>query len=167
MKLTYLLTEAEALNGCGPGMEQLRSAKDVNDLIQCFYDRIDYCLANNFPDNEFLMQYREELRDAGVFIDEKANIGSRPRLVFLGQSECILSIDKYAVSRVYAKHDSILKVKASNNSVIMIDALDNAVIEVEQSDNARVIVNMYADSKCLATSGNPRIIHKNRFTYEL
>lgn len=167
MELTYLLTEAEIMKGCGQGLDQLRNCKTIDDMIQCYFDNIDFCLANNFPSNEFLMQYREELRDAGVFIDEKADIESRPRLVFLGQSECILSIDKYAVSRVYVKHDSILKVKASNNSVIMIDALDNAVIEVEQSDNARAIVNLYAKAKCTVTGWNTRIIHKNRFTYEL
>lgn len=167
MELTYLITEAEILNGCDGGMEQLRNAKDVNDLIQCYYDRIDYCLANNFPDNEFLLQYRDELRNAGVFIDEKASVDSRPRLVFLGQSECNLSIDKYAVSRAYVKHQSKLHVRASGSSVIMIDALDNAIIDVEESENARVIVNLYANSKCEVLSGNPRIIQKNRFTYEL
>ncbi|MPN04006.1 hypothetical protein SDC9_151242 [bioreactor metagenome] len=49
----------------------------------------------------------------------------------------------------------------------MIDALDDAVITVEESGNARVIVNLYANSKCEVLSGNPRIIQKNRFTYEL
>lgn len=167
MELTYLITEAEILNGCDVGMEQLRNARDVNDLIQCYYDRIDYCLANNFPDNEFLLQYRDELRNAGVFIDEKISIENRDKLVLLGNSECNLTIGKWAVSRAYVKHNAKLLIKAEDSSIIMIDALDDAVITVEESGNARVIVNLYANSKCEALSGNPRIIQKNRFTYEL
>lgn len=167
MELTYLITEAEALKGCDSGMSQLRSAKNVDDLIQCFYDRIDYCLANNFPRKNFLLQYQNELRNAGVFIDEKANLESRPRLVFLGKSECVLSLDKYTVSRVYVKHQSKLHVRASGNSIIMIDALDDTEITVHINQNARVIVNLYANAECHVIAGNPRIIHKSRFTYEL
>lgn len=164
MELTYLINEANRLGNCQPGMAQLKSCETVKDLIECYYDRIDYCLANNFPGNDYLMQYREELRAAGVFIDERVSIGARPRMVLLGQSDCTLTAADWTVTRAYVKHKSKLRIIAKDYSIIMVDALDDTEVIVEQSKYGKVIVNLYANA---TTTDAYRVIKKNRFTYEL
>lgn len=163
MELTYLLTEAEALNGCDDGLQQLRESKSLDDLIKCYFDRIDYCLANNFPSNEFLKQYEKDL-EPYVFVDANLYCGNPRCSVFLGNSVCKIMCHDYAVSRIYVKHQSKINIEASGNAIVMVDALDDSDVIVDLKDEAKVIVNLYSKATC---TGATKIIQKNRETYDL
>ena len=163
-----LETGAELHNGCSSGMDQLKTASSITELIKCYYDRIDYCLANDFPSNKLLLMYKEALQENGVFIDAKETVkNNQEKFVLLGNSHCNLKIDEWTVSRGFVKHKSKLVINVSGDSVVMIDALDNSEIFVSQSGNARVIVNLYARAKCHIVAGNARVVDKKMFTYEI
>lgn len=167
MNTTYLIGKAKELNGCSDGISQLKACTTVDDLIRCYFDRIDYCLANDFPSNKYLSKYEKELKEAGVYIDSKVNLKNDKKIVLLGNSECSLILNDWTVCRVYVKHTSKIQVKASGNSIVIIDALDNSFVEIEQTENARVYVNLYANAKCEIKNGDAIVTNKDRFTYEL
>lgn len=166
MELTYLLTEAEIMKGCGQGLDQLRNCKTIDDMIQCYFDNIDFCLANNFPSNEFLMQYRDELRQKDVFIDDAMICATEERgtWVFLGNCTCTISVDGFSVHRLYVKHNSKINIKAFGRAFVMVDALNNSDVVVDINDEAKVIVNLYSKATC---TGATKIIQKNKETYDL
>lgn len=164
MELNYLIEEVSKIDRCDEGMEQLRACKNMKKLVECFFDRIDFCLANDFPSREYFERNRGELREHGVFIDEKSSMNSLGKMAFLGRSRSIVTAKEWAISRVYVKHDSRVKIVAKDYAIVMVDALDNAEIVVEESKYGKVIVNLYGD----ATSGKAyRIIQKNRETYDI
>lgn len=166
MNLSYLITEAKAFNGCEDGVNQLRSCETVDDLIKCYFDRIDYCLANNFPAVDFLMQHRDELRKKCVFIDDAMICATEEcgTWVFLGNCTCTISFEAFSVNRIYVKHSSKINIEASGNSIVMVDALDNSDVVVDAKDSSKVVVNLYSKATC---AGATMIIRKNKETYDL
>jgi len=164
MELNYLIEESKALKGCTDGRKQLKKSKTIEDLIKTFYDRIDFCLATNFPCLEYMKKYQEDLLQQGVFVDRKRVVRNPERLVLLGKCDFEVTLTDYAVSRIYAKHKAFLIVKASGNAFVVIDALDDAQVFVTATENARVIVNLYSNA---TTRGETKLNIKNRETYEL
>lgn len=164
MEITNLIEESKALKGCADGRNQLIKSESIEDLIKTFYDRIDFCLATNFPSLGYMKKYHEKLLKQNVFIDRKRIVTNPEKLVLLGKCDFEVTLTDYAVSRVYAKHTAFVIIKASGNSFVVIDALDDAQIFVNVTENARVIVNLYANAK---SRGATKTIQKNRETYEL
>lgn len=162
MDITNLMTQAKAINGCKEGLNQLLESKNVDDLIQCFFDRIDYCLSKNFPSLKYLKHHREDLRIAGVYIDEDIKLHNESKVVLLGECYAQFTLTGWATSRVYVKGKSKLHIYAKDNVVTIVDALDDSEIIVEESENSRVIVNLYGNAKC---TGAAEIIQKNKVTY--
>lgn len=163
-----LINGAIRAHGCVEGVAQLDGAVTKEEMVQCFIDRIDFCLVNNFPDKEYLKKnFKRELRDKGIYIDEPVNLHNGGA-VLLG--ECIgrLMADEYAVCRIYVKHTSALTIEATDNAFVMVDALDEARIIVKSGEKARVVVNLYAQAHAEATGdGFIKIIQKKKDTYDL
>lgn len=163
-----LVSNAAFAGGCTDGISQLSDSLSKQDMLQVFWDRIDFCLAKNFPDKEFLKEnFAGELDGKGIYIDRDVEL-PEGNAVLLGDSHATLQADGYKVCRLYAKHNTNLVINASGNAFVMVDALDNARVTVNCDGDARVVVYLY--SSALATSygsGLVKIIPKNRETYEL
>lgn len=163
-----LIKGAVRAQGCAEGLAQLDGAMSKKDMVQCFMDHIDFCLARNFPDKEYLkVHFRRELSEKGIYIDEQVELHNTAA-VLLGDCRGELAADGYSVCRVYAKHTSELIVGAEDHAFVMVDALDDAVVRVDCRDKARVVVNVYARAKVIADGdGSIKIIHKKKETYDL
>lgn len=165
MKLNHILAEAKTAKGCKDGIKQLKACKTIHDYIECYFDCIDFCLAENVPS---ITTFKEinctEIESAGIFVDKRLLMKNPKRLVLLGKSDFEIEYSDYAVSRIYVKHETTLHIKASGNAYVMVDALDNTQVRVETTDNAKVVVNLYSKAEC---SGNAKVIQRNRETYDL
>ena len=63
------------VQGCADGMAQLAAAGDKEEMLQCYWDRIDFCLAKNFPTKEYLKEHFDGmLHERGIYIDERVEI---------------------------------------------------------------------------------------------
>ena len=164
MNKDYLIHESTALKGCSDGQMQLKNAITANELVKTFYDRIDFCLANNFPSNEFLVANSELIKECGIVVDQKQLLSNPDKLVLLGSCDVEVIFTEYIVSRIYVKHSSLITIKASGNAFVMVDALDQSRVIAECTENARVVVNLYSNATSI---GATKTIHKNRETYEL
>lgn len=153
---------------CADGLAQLEGAVDKEEMVQCFIDRIDFCLAKDFPTKEFLKEhFGEVLRKKHVYVDEQVEMEGG-NAVLLGRCVATCSAGGYGVSRVYAKHDTRLAVWARDNAFVMVDALDEAVVEVHCKDEAKVLVNLYARASATTEGkGYMKVVHKNKETYDL
>jgi len=164
MKLTYLIAEAEALKGCEEGIEVLKECKSIKDVIEGFYDYKDFCIARKFPTKEFLMQYRDEFREAGIYVDEEITLYNPQKLVLIGNCNVSVKLTNWAVCRAYVSGNSRLRVETSGYAVIMVDALDESEVKAKIYDPSRVIVNLYGNAK---SEGASRTVLKKKKTYEL
>lgn len=163
-----LVNNAAFAGGCIDGISQLNNSLSKQDMLQVFWDRIDFCLAKNFPDKDFLKEnFTGELEAKGIYIDRNVELPEGSS-VLLGNGHASLLADGYKVCRLYAKHTTNLVISASGNAFVMVDALDSALVTINCDGDARVVVCLYASA--LATSygsGQVKIIRKNRETYEL
>ncbi len=163
-----LLEGARAVQGCADGMAQLGEAMGKEEMLQCFIDRVDFCLAKDFPTKEFLKEhFGEVLHKKRIYADEQVEIWGG-NAILLGDCKATCELEGYAVSRLYAKHDTRLEIWVRDNAFVMVDALDDAAVSVHCKDEAKVVVNLYA--RATATSdgdGHTRIVHKNKETYDL
>lgn len=165
---SYLARNAARLGGCADGMAQLRRSRGKSGMVQCFWDRIDFCLANDFPDKECIKRdFPRAAREAGIYVDRCLSLRNERRTAFLGTCSVDFTADGYAVSRIYLKHDGVLRIRASEHAFVMIDALDDASVEAECSGDAQVIVNLYGRAAAEGTGEGLKVVHKNRATYEL
>ena len=95
-----LLAGAGLVQGCADGMAQLAAAGDKEEMLQCYWDRIDFCLAKNFPTKEYLKEHFDGmLHERGIYIDERVEIAGG-NAVLLGACEAECGVEKYAVSRL-------------------------------------------------------------------
>lgn len=158
-----LISQLPNLLPCDKGYGQLMQAGSDADLIETYFDNIDFCLAHNFPPNEQIRTISGHI-EAGIMVSMKRIVSNPKRLVVLGRSDVEATFDGYSVARLYVKHDSLLIVKAKGNAFVMIDALDRANVHVTCTENARVVVNLYSQAIC---TGATKIIAKNAETYDL
>jgi len=64
-----LLAGAGLVQGCADGMAQLAAAGDKEEMLQCYWDRIDFCLAKNFPTKEYLKEHFDGmLHERGIYM---------------------------------------------------------------------------------------------------
>ena len=49
-----LLAGAGLVQGCADGMAQLAAAGDKEEMLQCYWDRIDFCLAKDLATQEYM-----------------------------------------------------------------------------------------------------------------
>lgn len=159
-----LVIPAIQAGGCSDGLNQLILSGDINDRIKCFLDRIDFCLAKDFPTLDYMRKNQDALMQHSVFVDRKLVRDNPERLVLLGKCDFEVNFSGFSVSRIYAKHDAFLIVTAKDNSFVVIDALDNAKVFVKTHGGARVVVNLYSAAEC---TGATKIVPKNKETYEL
>lgn len=163
-EINFLLKEARKYKGCDPGLQQLKNCANVKDLIACFYDNIDYCLAKKFPSMELMLQYRDDLKRSGIYIDDDVTIHNPTRLVLLGNCNVTVRMTNWAVCRAYVAGTSRLNVETSSCAVIMADALDESKVKAIVNEPSKVIVNVYGNAEA---EGATRTVLKDRETYEL
>ena len=107
------------------------------------------------------------LHERGIYIDERVEIAGG-NAVLLGACEAECGVEKYAVSRLYVKHDSRVVIWARDHAFVMVDALDNAAVEVHCEGESKVVVNLYARATAVADGdGYAKVVHKNKETYDL
>ena len=163
-----LLNGALAVQGCADGLAQLGQATGKEEILQCFVDRVDFCLAKDFPTKEYLKEhFGDVLHRKGIYADERVEI-TRGNAILLGNCDATCDLEGYAVSRLYAKHDTHLEIWACDNAFVMVDALDDAAVNVHCKDEAKVVVYLYARAKAVAEgNGYTKIVHKHKETYDL
>ncbi len=164
INIEELAKQARKLKGCKGGVARLRQCKNEKDLMECFYDYIDYCIAKGFPSRDELLTVSKNIRhSAGIYVDESLTIHNPCRMVLI-DSTVHIRAGGYNVCRAYVVGRSKLHVESSGNAITMIDALGESEVTVVANDPSRVIVNLYGNAKC---EGATKVNAKELETYEL
>lgn len=169
MKLSKeLAKQAKAKGICTPWHTQLLTLNDKDAMLDMYLKGIDFCLANDYPANDFIRaNFKGSMEHKGIFLDDAIDVANMPKVVCLGTTTGRIAVNGYGTSEIFAKHDAALNVVAKGNVFIMIDVFDDAVVNVHASDRARVCVNHYGGNiNHIATDDAVvKIREKNKKTY--
>lgn len=166
-----LARDAKKKGICEEWYDRLIDTKEKDKLIKMYLEGIDFCLSNEYPNNEFIRRHFVGTCEAyGVFLDRAITAGNFRHVVALGHCEGTATYDGWNVGQVFVKHQSRLKVLATGNSFVMVDVFDDTTVEVEARDNAKICVNHY-DGNLTTTTGDGeghatiKVIRKTTKTY--
>lgn len=154
---------------CKPVNERLKLTEDKDEMCRMFINGIDFCLANDFPSNEFIKaNFSDIINNHGIYVDEKVSLKNKIKVVLLGNCSGSMVIDGFTVSEIFIKHDSRIYLSVKDNAFVMIDIFDNSTLIITATDNSKVFVNRYSGNvdNC-ETFGNAviKIREKNKKTY--
>ena len=169
MKLNNKLAEMARKAGiCEEWFTRLMSTEDKDKLIKMYLEGIDFCLSNEYPDNEFIRRHFVGTCEAyGIYLDEQIATLNSMHVVALGCCTGTAEYTDFVVGQVFVKHTGKLTITASGNSFIMVDVFDEAQIEIQATDNAKVCVNQYGGNISEKKDGNAvvKVIRKQSKTY--
>lgn len=172
MKLAKKLAKAAKKKGiCEPWRKELKTLEDKRTMVVMYINGIDFCLANDFPDNECIRaNFKGVMEEYGVFLDDKIDLVNCRRCVALGATNGSIEINSFGTSEIFAKHDSQLVITAKDDAFVMIDLFDNAMLRIYAQDRAKVCVNRYGGALFAAPirnedSARVKIIEKHKKTY--
>lgn len=164
----YILEKAQANEQlCQPGAAGISSARSVGDLLKMYVKDIDYCLSNDFPSNEDLVNIGgNELSSHGIYVDAIKNLVDRPFLVFLGKSSAELKYTSYSVGQLFVKHEAKTNIRVLDHGYLIMDCFDNSSITVFADQYGKVLINIYGNA-AIKTSGpgSITITNKHKTTY--
>ena len=164
-----LAKQAKTFDICQEWHDELKTLKDKAAMIKMYLKGIDFCLSNDYPNNEFIRaNFKGVMEEYGVFLDDSIDLVNAEKCVALGNTVGTIEINEFATSEIFIKHNSELTIIAKNNAFVVVDLFDNATVHVQAHDTAKVCVNRYGDSTVEHQNvggGVVKIIDKHKKTY--
>ena len=131
----------------------------LDDLCEMYVKGIDFCIEHDFPSCQYMKEHFDGvMQEHGIRVDEFFILYNPPVLIANGRCDGKVKVDGYAVSDIYARHESVLEIDVSGNAVVSIETYDNCVLKVRSSDRSKVFV--YDHGGSIEREGN--VIVKNR-----
>lgn len=146
---------AQSLGACQPGLDELKEVGD-NKVALCklFLKRIDFCLENDFPSNDFIREHgKGVMENFGIFLDDAINLTNYRKCVALGVTSGNVLVGSYNVCEIFAKHQSKLHIEATDNAFVKIEVYDDAEITIQAHDRAKVYVKRHGGKITTAKDG--------------
>ncbi len=170
MKLSKTLAkQARGFNICQEWHDELMTLDSKKAMIEMYLKGIDFCLANDFPNNDFIRaNFQGVMEPFGVFLDDTVALVNADKCVALGQTDGRVEITDFGCSEIFVKHRSELTIIAKGDAFVMVDVFDNAVVHVHAHDRAKVCVNKYGGARVEQETfglGMVKVIEKHTKTY--
>lgn len=123
-------------------------AKDWDDrkMIERYKEGIDFCLANDFPSVDYIKSHfsKEDLRNGGLFMDDKHSVLNEKMIVIRGCSDITARYNGNTVAEVYITDESKLRMYAKNHCHVILHILNNAQVDISQEDDATVLAIIHS-----------------------
>lgn len=144
-----LLTAARRVDCCREYQRRIIKAKTLDELIGTYKDGLRFCLANDYPKKEYILQHfdREGLHRHGIFVDEQIDGMTHNRtMVALGCCHGTLEFDDWEQRNIAIKHTGRVNVVAKNHTFIIVYIYDRAEVNIHLGGNASVVAYVYEDA---------------------
>lgn len=148
---------------CREFSDILKKTNDREQIIDIFFDGINYCLINDFPGREFIKkEFGELLECRHIYLDKTIDVDTN-KVVVLGKSTGTIRANDYSVNEHFIAHDSVINIEAKDHSFTIVDVYDLAHVVINVADSAKVVVNKYGGVVSYNRSGFGKITIKNKF----
>lgn len=161
---------AKAAGACSEGVNKVLESGTPEELISLYKEKIDFCLEQNFPSNEYLAENMDldQLADNGIFLNRSAKLENIDFLVLLGGSSVEMEVNEYSVSQIYIKHTSETKLVIEGNAFVVIDCFYDSQFVVDAFNAAKVRINVYVNAQVTANDFDSSVVaidRKNKANY--
>src|SRR5690606_34130965 len=123
---------AKAAGACPEGVQAILERGKPEELISLYKEKIDFCMEQNFPSNEYLEENLDPLLLAshGIILNRTIKINNSDLMallrepefvVLLGESDLEMKVGNYSVAQIYIKHSSKAKLSIEGNAFVVID----------------------------------------------
>lgn len=113
------------------GLDKILEANGVGDLIDLLLtpQGIEFCMENNFPRREDLLENRRELEARRIFIEGKHEVENVRNVVAFG-GEVTVRVSGYNVTAIHACGDAVVNVHAVENAAVIIEKYGDAEVNM-------------------------------------
>lgn len=127
---------------CGYGIEDVKGAKSIQDLINLLLTPkgVEHCMEFQFPTIATLERYKDELLANNVFVTGEHSLINPKGFVVVFGGSVMIQVDSFNVVDVYATNDAKVIVNASGNAFVSIELFHDAISEVNSIDQSKVRV---------------------------
>lgn len=153
---------------CKDWQGKLRSNSSVKHLAKLFIRGIDFCISENYPTLEFMVEnFKGKCEPYGIYINDKnVFLINKEDVVLNGDCDAELVYDGFSVSKIYVRHNSKVTVHAQQHSLVTIDVFDDSYTKIiTDNDKASVLVYVYGNAIVESIGNGVKVIHKNKKTY--
>lgn len=118
---------------------------DMDELVEMYLEGLDFCILNNYPDNNYIKQHFGEIAERhGVFTDKQAVDLLDPHIAVLNGA-CMgkIEVNDFNTSDIYVRHNSQVKITVKDFARVFIRVFDDAKVYVDNQSKSRVFVYRY------------------------
>lgn len=157
-----LAAEAKAAGICEQWYYYILRATSKESLIALFNKGLDFCINNRFPSAKLRAEFDGVRQHFGVYDSEEFTANNLRRVVAYGTATGQIKIANFAVSLIWARDNSTLRVEARDNAYVCVNVADNAKVEIEASGAARVSIVLHGGTYTSRTNdaAQIRVINK-------
>lgn len=125
---------------CKAWYDELKTfGNNVPMLAEMYLKGLDFCMRNNFPDNEFIRRNLKGAIEAfGIHLDETIDIINPEKVVALGSTTGVVKLTDYGIAQITTNDNADITVTATDNSIVFIDAWGKSKVRVQASKRCRV-----------------------------
>ena len=166
VKNKELRDKAIELGLCDQWQSYWKKDWDDRKMIAKYKEGIDFCLANDFPSVEYIKSHfnKQELRNGGVFVDDKHSVLNAKMIVVRGCSDITARYNGNTVAEVYVTDNSKLRLYAKNHCHVILHILGNAQVDISQEDDAKMLAIRHSKTCGIhVTKGS--ITEREEYTY--
>lgn len=137
----YLKSHAIRHGLCAKWQHEWNDNWSHRKLIGKFFDGIDFCIKNNYPDADFVKRSfdRDLLRECGVFMDDTFSAVNLQRATAWGDSNVTLRYNALNSGHVWVKDNSSLTVHSHNFSFVVVHLFGKARLHAFQHDKSKIL----------------------------
>lgn len=146
---------------CDQWYGEWSGAESDQELIDKYLKGLDFCIKHDYPSTDMIcalfgaeMLRKNHIYTNETFVEEK---NAKPVVVLNGNTCGELEFDGYAVSSVYVRHVSDVKIKVADHAVVSVSLYDAANAYVECAEGATVYVYVRSANAKVQANGNVRV----------
>lgn len=144
-----LLNKARKAGCCTPYQMRILRARNKEQLIDIFVDGLKFCLAKDYPGEEYILQHfgKHELHLHGIYVNECITRQTTHKaLVALGSCYGRLLYDDWKQHRVAVNGTGKVNIIAKDHTFVMVDIYDSATVTIAAHDKSSIVVYYYGEA---------------------
>lgn len=136
--------EAVTLGLCAQWTAEWHDGTSKDEMVEKFVEGIDFCIQHDWPSVEVMKKsFGDVIHRHGVYADESTSLENPPVAVFNGHCDASVRCRDYAVSNIYVRHKSKVRITAGGQSYVRVNLYDDSEATILCEGSAKCFVYHY------------------------
>ena len=139
--------EAVSLGLCDEWTAEWKDGSSKDEMAEKYVRGIDFCIAHDWPSCDFIKKnFGDVMHNHGVYVDEAVRLHNPGTVILNGHCDATITCDGYAVTNVYVRHKSKLRIICRQLANVRVNVLDNAFVDIDNDMTSKAFVYQYSGS---------------------